>query len=231
MPGQDLELASRPNGSNNQILSDSPNSGLSSLPLLPADYELPPVVKCRVDGNYQLANAVAIVSTLFAAVMIGVGQIITPPPEDTIAWEAVVALTYSSVIANLASAMCALWVMAMCSDVPQKAQFLVISNPESWPARVRNGEGLTQDLIRDDYDLLTAFGMYRSYPWMEYGEILWLIIGLMLMFAAIMTWSWVSQSRAVAGVILAFIVPALLFALYPLWFMIAETYREHRKSD
>ena len=161
--------------------------------------------------------------------MIGMGQIITPPPDDSAGWEAVLILTYSSAIANLASATCALWVMAMCSDVPQKAQFLTVNEPDSLPARVYNhGERLTKATIQDDYALLKAFGMYEAYPSMEYGEIGWLIIGLLLMFSAITTWSWVAQSNKVASVILAFVVPALLYALYPIWFTVRETYREHR---
>jgi hypothetical protein len=162
--------------------------------------------------------------------MIGMGQIVSPESDKSATWEAVRILIYGSVIANLASAMCALWVMAMCSDIPQKAQNLAMTKPDSWPAKVVAKEELEGELIQDDYALLKAFGMYDSYAWMEYFELVWLIVGLVSMFSAITLWSWAAQSNTVAGALLIFVIPALICALYPIWFLIRETKRDARAA-
>ena len=171
-------------------------------------------------------------SALFAGVMIGMGQIISSVDDLSPGWEIVRILVYGSIIANLASAMCSLWVMGMCSDMPQRAQQLAIADPDSWPAKAAAQEDLTlpSDLFDNDYHLLRAFGMYQSYSTMEYWEIMWLIVGLVSMFSAITVWTWVAQSKVVAGVLLVFVIPALFFALYPIWRLIRETRREVRAA-
>jgi hypothetical protein len=162
--------------------------------------------------------------------MIGMGQVINSETDTSNAWEAVRVLTYGSVISNLTSAMCALYVMVMCADIPQQAHTLAATDPDSWPAKFVAKQELDLNLIENEYDLLREFGMPATYARMEYWQLTWLIVGLVSMFLAITVWSWAAQTRVVAALLLLFVLPALFCALYPIWVLPRDGLRERRAA-
>lgn len=118
-------------------------------------------------------------------------------------------------LSNLIAAMCAMYAMWIYAEMPGRAQRLLI-DPNSWPSRVDRGEPLSEELLTDEYALLDAFGAYSFHMAMAGGSLLWTTLGIGTAFVSFTLYVWLTQSRAVAGSLMMFIVPGSFTLVYPI---------------
>jgi hypothetical protein len=140
-------------------------------------------------------------------------QMVLTNNNSSAAWEALRFFVYAAICSNLVAAGCCLWSIFALDDVAVKAQLLAMTDKDSWPYRVANGEPIGQE-INDPEALLKAFGA-DPYWWQEFGALGWYMFGLLLTFAALITWVWVSQSRSVAIGVTVVAVPGVTGLVYP----------------
>lgn len=152
---------------------------------------------------------------MFAAVMALLSQFIAPVVNSSPAWEALRFFTFAGIITNLVAAMCAMYAMWMYAELPGKAQRLLL-DPDSWPSRIARGEPLSHDLFMDGYNLLAAFGVYKSHIGVISGVLLWTLLGVMTSFTSFTIYVWLTQSKTVAGSLMLFIVGGAFAFLYPI---------------
>jgi hypothetical protein len=130
------------------------------------------------------------------------------------AWEALRFFVYAAICSNLVAAGCCAWCIYALDDVAVNAQILAMTDKFSLPHRVANGESIGQE-INDPEALLKAFGA-DPYWWQAAGAFGWYMFGLLLTFAALITWIWVSQSKSVAIGVTVVAVPGITGLVYPI---------------
>ncbi|KIM22165.1 hypothetical protein M408DRAFT_293276 [Serendipita vermifera MAFF 305830] len=180
-----------------------------------AEYVLPNTVKSWVDGLSSSASSVAVTTALFAGVMASFAQLVATVENTSAAWEALRFFTFASIITNLVAAMCAMYAMWMYAELPGKAQRLLL-DPDSWPSRMARGEPLSHDLLMNEYNLLEAFGIYKSHMTIISGVFLWAMGGVTTFFTTFAIYVWLTQSIAVAGSLTIFVAGGVFGFLYPI---------------
>ncbi|KIM22163.1 hypothetical protein M408DRAFT_333063 [Serendipita vermifera MAFF 305830] len=190
-----------------------------------ANYVLPSTVKSWVEGLNSAASSVAIVTAMFAAVMASLAQFIAVDENDSAGWDALRFFTFAAIITNLVAAMCAMYAMWIYAELPGKAQRLLL-NPDSWPSRVARGEPLSRDLLMNEYNLLAAFGVYKSHLGIMSGVAIWTMGGVATSFTSFSIYVWLTQSKAVAGSLMIFVVGGVFGFLYPISREIPAIWRE-----
>lgn len=68
----------------------------------------------------------------------------------------------------------------------------------------------------DGYNLLAAFGVYKSHIGVISGVLLWTLLGVMTSFTSFTIYVWLTQSKTVAGSLMLFIVGGAFGFLYPI---------------
>ncbi|PVF90933.1 hypothetical protein CPB86DRAFT_668417, partial [Serendipita vermifera] len=155
------------------------------------DFQLPQAVRSRVDADVMQANAFAITTALFAGVLFSLAQTFTEPDAKRPAWRALRFFTYSSIVINLSGTTLALVLIKLCTELPCRAQRMIISNPSSLPARLAR-DGVPRDLLLNHYALLEEFGMPKGYRFLDAGAAFWVLSGNIFTFVSIMMWVWLA---------------------------------------
>ncbi|PVF92205.1 hypothetical protein CPB86DRAFT_667663, partial [Serendipita vermifera] len=153
--------------------------------------QLPQAVRSRVDADVMQANAFAITTALFAGVLFSLAQTFTEPDAKRPAWRALRFFTYSSIVINLSGTTLALVLIKLCTELPCRAQRMIISNPSSLPARLAR-DGVPRDLLLNHYALLEEFGMPKGYRFLDAGAAFWVLSGNIFTFVSIMMWVWLA---------------------------------------
>ena len=130
------------------------------------------------------------------------------------AWESLRFFVYAAICSDLVAVGCCAWSIFALDNVAVKAQILAMTDRDSWPYRVASGEPIGQE-INDPEALLKAFGA-DPYWWQVFGALVWYMFGLLLTFAALITWMWVSQSKSVAIGVTVVAVPGMMGLVYPM---------------
>lgn len=152
--------------------------------------------------------------------------------DQSAGWETIRFFTYGAIINNLVAATCAMWAMWMYADLPERAHQLVLVDETSLPARVSRGELLTSEEILHEGNLLLAeFGIYRTHDWILLGEIIWTTMGMSFTFLSLTTYVWFTQSRAVAGSLMMFVVPGFFGLVIPMVSAQLETWSWRPKAQ
>lgn len=133
-------------------------------------------------------------------------------------------------MSNLIAAMCGMYAMWIYGEMPGRAQRL-LSDPNSWPSRVDRGEPLSEELLDDEYALLDAFGAYSFHMAMAGGALLWTIIGIGTSFLSFILYVWLTQSRAVAGSLMIFVIPGCFTLAYPFVLESINIFRTEWRKD
>ena len=147
-------------------------------------------------------------------------QMVLSTDDSSAAWETLRFFVYSAISSNLVAAGCCLWTIYALSDLPYKAQKLAMTNRQSRPYKAANGEPF-EDNMDDPKTLLKDFGA-DDYWWQSFGAICWYMLGLLLTFLALITWMWLSQSKAVATAVTVVTIPGVLGLVYPI---VEDAYR------
>jgi len=137
------------------------------------------------------------------------GTDITDPP-----WEALRFFVYAAICSNLVAAGCSLWTIFALDNVAVKAQRLAMADNRSLPYKVLAGQPIGRE-IHDRKLLLKLFGA-DPYWWQSFGAMIWYMLGLLLTFMALITWMWVSQSKAVATGVTVMATQGILGLVYPI---------------
>jgi hypothetical protein len=153
-------------------------------------------------------------AALFAILLMLMAQMVINYNPTSPAWEALRFFVYAAINSNLVAAGCCAWTIFALDDVAVKAQMLAMTDRDSWPFRVANGEPIGQE-INDREALLKAFGA-DSYWWQAFGAGVWYIFGLFLTFSSLITWMWVLQSKSVAIGVTVVAVPGMMGLVYPI---------------
>ncbi|PVF94381.1 hypothetical protein CPB86DRAFT_765957 [Serendipita vermifera] len=204
-------MATFASSSNSQAQVKEPD-----LLLLVQNYKLPPVVSVYVEELKNDANAVAVTSALFAAVLITLAQLI-PTDDGGAPREALRLFVFCSVVVNLTASglsSCNSW---MVSEIPRQAVMLILKDRDSLPYKVAVvNQPLTSQIISDRMRLMTKFGMDNLVRWTYYWGAWMYLFGNALTFTAFVIWVWTEQSRVVASISMIFVVPCVIFLFYPL---------------
>lgn len=177
------------------------------------NFVLPHVVKHRLEADVKQANGLAITTALFAGALVSLAQLVATNETSSPTWEALRFFIYGAIAVNLSGTTLALIIIKMCTDIPCIALERVLDQPSSWPARCARGEPLPLKLLRDPVQMLVQFGMSRHYNALDWGAGIWVIIGYINTFSAMTLWVWLTQTPAVAVVLMVIIVPAFLGTL------------------
>ncbi|PVF94383.1 hypothetical protein CPB86DRAFT_800535 [Serendipita vermifera] len=163
------------------------------------NYTLPPIVSVYVEEWKNDANAVAVTSALFAAVLITLAQLI-PGDDGGVPREALRLFVFRSIIVNLTASglsSCNSW---MFSEIPRQAAMLILKDEDSLPYKVAVvNQPLTSEIMSDRMRLMTKFGMNKLLRWTYYWGAWTYLFGNALTFTAFVIWVWAEQSRVVAG--------------------------------
>jgi hypothetical protein len=141
-------------------------------------------------------------------------QMVLNNDDSSATWETLRFFVYSAISSNLIAAGCCLWTIYALSDLPYKAQKLAMTDKQSWAYRAGNGETFG-NVISEPRTLLKDFGA-DDYWWQSFGAAFWYTLGLLLTFLALITWMWISQSKAVATAVTVVTIPGVLGLVYPI---------------
>ncbi|KAG8755820.1 hypothetical protein FRC14_003631 [Serendipita sp. 396] len=180
------------------------------------EFHLPPIVKSRVQADIEQAQAFAITTALFAAVLISLAQVVQPVDSMTPAWRTFRFFTYSSIVINLSGTTLALVIIKMCSELPYKAHCMVIFDPSSLPARLTK-DAIPRDLLLSRYELLEKFGMPRGYKTLDTGASFWVLSGNIFTFVSVLMWVWLAGDTIISSVTTVAIVLPIFGVFYAIF--------------
>ncbi|KAG8825465.1 hypothetical protein FRC17_008637 [Serendipita sp. 399] len=182
------------------------------------EFQLPQIVRSRIEADVQQATAFAITTALFAAVLASLAQLVIIPDNQSPAWRTLHFFTYSSIIINLSGTTLALVLVKMCTELPYTAHRLTLTDPSSLPARVVL-DGIPRQLMLHRYKLLEEFGMPRGYKLLDAGASFWVLSGNIFTFVSVMLWIWLASDITIAAVTTV----AMVLPIFGLTYAIALT--------
>lgn len=116
---------------------------------------------------------------------------------------------YSTILVATGGTALALALIKLCTELPLRAKDLLVLDSNSVPAKLSRGEPLQKQVLLHETELLRAFGMPRVYIWLDWGSAATFICSLVMIFASLTIWVWVSEPWFVAMPITIMLIPAV----------------------
>lgn len=182
------------------------------------DYVLPKSVEALLEQRYKTSTAMATTAALFVVALMSLAQLAAASESQSSAWEALRFFIYVAIGSNIITVACSLWTISGVAEVPSNAQWVAMNSVKSWPYKHAARLPLPATVsIREEYELLTNFGMETHYRWQILGAGVWYLVGLFSTFLALDIWLWVSQSTGVAAAVTVVLIPGCAAVVAPLF--------------
>lgn len=196
---------------------DYAERGEKALLLHAQEYKLPLTVKAIVDSYIQIANTMALITALLAAVQISMAQVVftnnttdgTPLPP---AWLTLHWLVYAGIYLNSGATASALAFINYAGYLTSSARVLLLTDPNSWPTRCFYGEklpfeSLALPYIDQDFELMINFGLKKNMRPVWHSLSYGFYAGSFFFFVSLGLWIWLVEPLAVAISLTVLILP------------------------
>lgn len=182
--------------------------------LLAQNFEVPAIVKQRIEADMAQATSAAVITALFSGTLVTLAQLVVTTDGSELVPKTLRWFSYSSIFLAITATFLCLTCVRMCSDLPGFAAQLIVRDPNSLPARVARGEPIPAELFSDMHELMRQFGGAPAYQAVDNTFNLIFMFGCACTFTSLIIWIWHGEETPLAGSVMATVIPTVFCVIW-----------------